>query len=587
MNYLPIHKRLLRIAALFLFICNQTYVEAEVKAKYPEFEGKIIRNVIVKLKDIFDDNEEGFIYRQANSLKINTKEKVIKREVLLKEGSVFNQSLLEQSERNLRSFRYLRKVNITPVAVENDFVDLIVNTQDTWTIIPQLGFSTGTGRDKFSAGMVEHNLLGYGKRVAARFEDEDNRRSVAAQYEDQRFFGTQHTFSGGFYDRNDGEVGYLTVGRPYRSYSQRFSYSFTAYAGDTIGRLFENNDERFIFRQENVHLTSRFSVSSGNPEIEIHRLAFGYDYLSDSFDQATLEDYEDLNLDPELVSNDPELLASSRRYTGPSLTYHYIEPKFISRNYIDRFDRVEDYNLGVEYSVNSLLAPRVLGSIGDTYLFSANRSQGHKLSADSFMRGELGFASRFDSDGMANTLYRGEFKYYNVLGAKYIKDRFIGRHTLAFSFYVDYADKLDKDREFLIGGDNAIRGYEAKMLTGDKRLAINLEDRVHLIDDAFKLVSIGAAAFFDGGGATNESLGNIITDEFYSNVGVGLRIAFPRSTGSQVLRVDLSFPLRDGPDGSGQFEPRLLISGGQIFDSHLRSENLGTERANVDIGFDR
>jgi hypothetical protein len=110
---------------------------------------------------------------------------------------------------------------------------------------------------------------------------------------------------------------------------------------------------------------------------------------------------------------------------------------------------------------------------------------------------------------------------------------------------------------------------------------------VHFIDDAFQLVSIGGAAFIDAGGSTRESIGNLFGDHFFTNVGVGLRIAFPRSTGSRVLRVDLAFPLRDGPDGTGAFEPRIILSGGQVFNSFLRSETDGPEQASVGIGFDR
>ena len=53
----------------------------------------------------------------------------------------------------------MRKVSIKPIE-DGGFVDLIVYAQDTWTIIPQVGFSTGTGSDKVSARLIEQNLLG-------------------------------------------------------------------------------------------------------------------------------------------------------------------------------------------------------------------------------------------------------------------------------------------------------------------------------------------------------------------------------------------------------------------------------------------
>ena len=51
--------------------------------------------------------------------------------------------------------------------------------------------------------------------------------------------------------------------------------------------------------------------------------------------------------------------------------------------------------------------------------------------------------------------------------------------------------------------------------------------------------------------------------------------------------MDLAFPFRDGPDGTDDWEPRLLVSAGQIFGARLRSESLGPEKANVSVGVER
>ncbi len=563
----------------------QTTVQTQTP-KYPQFEGKIVRNIYVKVNDIFDDSEDGLVYKTANNLKMNTKEYIVKREILLKEGKEFKQTLFDQSARNLRSFKFLR--NIVFKAEESaGFIDIYVAVQDTWTLIPQVGFSSGSGNNKSSIGLVEQNILGYGKKLGAKYSEEDNRTSLETIYEDIRFLGTKNNFTVGLFDRNDGKIEFVSLVNPFRSFSQTEAWSFDAYNGNTIGRLFENANEVYIFRQENTYVNTRYSIARGNPELKVRRLSFGLDYISDTFQQADAEDYDDLNLNPAEVSNNIDDLAKDRKYIGPSLTYHYIEPKFISKNYVDRFDRVDDYNLGTEFSTSSMIAPKTIGSDLDTFLFSTSRSGGWKFGNDTFLRGEMGYASRYDQNGAHNSLYRGELKYFDILGPQYIGERYIGKHTLAFSLFADYAEKLDKDRQFLLGGEDVIRGYKSRTFEGDKRLGINIEDRMHFIDDAFQLVSLGGAVFLDAGGATRDPFGNIITEDFYSDVGFGLRIAFPRSTGSQVLRLDIAYPLRDGPDGSGQFEPRILLSGGQIFNSKLRSELLGAERANVDVGFDR
>ena len=54
-----------------------------------------------------------------------------------------------------------------------------------------------------------------------------------------------------------------------------------------------------------------------------------------------------------------------------------------------------------------------------------------------------------------------------------------------------------------------------------------------------------------------------------------------------MVRMDVAFPLRDGPDGSKAGEPRLVFAAGQLFGARLRSEELGAENASSQIGFDR
>src|SRR6185312_5223989 len=148
----------------------------------------------------------------------------------------------------------------------------------------------------------------------------------------------------------------------------------------------------------------------------------------------------------------------------------------------------------------------------------------------------------------------------------YWHDIYLGRHTLAVNAFVEYGHRLDRDRQLLEGSDNVLRGYEAKTFFGDKSIGLNIEDRIHFVDDLYRLVSLGGAVFVDAGGTTNDPLGTIFTSNLYGDFGFGLRAGFPKSSGGQVVRLDVAFPLRDGPDGSNRLSPRILIAGGQLFD---------------------
>ncbi len=569
-------------------------IPAPLVVASPRCERSVISEIEIALTDIFDDVSAGSFYEKANSLKINTKAEVIQAELVLKAGEEFSDFAASESARNLRQLGYLTNVSIVATPDDTSFTNLpsdtctvTVKVQDTWTFIPTFGYSSGTGQKALSAGLSESNLLGLGKRAELLFREEDNRSSIEAVYEDPRVFSGEHRFLGALFHREDGERQVFQYGLPYRTLLDLESWTSSIDTGDTLGRLWQNGDEEYLFAQQRADLELSYSYALKRTPDRVKRAGLGWRFIEDSFSQATLSDYEDLDLDPNKVSNDPARLARNRRFSGPEFTYEVIEPDFVSAQYVDRFERVQDFNLGRQYLSSVMLAPSFVGSRNTTVLANGNFSQGYRFSDSSFLRGEAGIASRYSSGQFANTLARMQFFAARGFAPTFVKDRPFGSHTLVGRFFFEYGDRLDRDRQLLVGSDNSLRGYAEKSFGGDKRFVLNIEERINVASNVGQLVTVGAAAFLDVGGATYSNLSTLVGDQLYSNVGVGLRFAFPRSSGGRVFRIDLAFPLRDGPDGSNQWEPRLLFSGGQLFDGLLRSERVGAEKSNVEVGVER
>lgn len=547
----------------------------------------IIRNISIVIGDVFEGDDIGAFYRTVNNLKINTKEWIIRRELKFREGDVYDQFVIDESARYLRALPFLRKVSIT-TSREGDSIDVVVYAQDIWTLIPNVSFSIGGGRDKKSVGLAEGNLLGYGKRVEAFYGEEDGRKTIEGVYDDSRFFGTYQRLLLGQFVRSDGfrTIGFW--GQPFRTLVDPFAWQTYADVSDTVGRLFEFGDERFVFRQKHEQVGGAYTFAVGDPETFRQRISFGYEYLADTFDDADEQDFDDVDVNPDSVSHDPALLAEDRRFSGPVFMYEHIHPDFISMNYIDRFDRVQDFNLGEEFSARGHLAAAALGSNDDVFLLNLSERQGVRFSDESFLRGELGGSTRARGHGFDNDFLRGELKFFDVLGTAYVGGMYLGKHTFMTSMSVEYGQDLDKDRELLLGAENGLRGYKDRFFTGDKRFLLNIEDRIHMIEDIYKLISLGAVVFADVGGATDDAFSELFADRIYSDIGIGFRLYFPRSTGGGIVRVDLAFPLREvEEDGVKRFEPRLVISTGQLVNARLRAETLGIDKANVSVGQDR
>ena len=545
-----------------------------------------VRSISVEIKPIFGEEKLNWLFSTAQYLKASTRESVIREHLLFKEGDTVTQFVIDESARILRFQKYLRGARIIAVR-DGPFVDIKVVVQDTWSVIPQISYAMGGGQEHQTFGVEESNLLGRGKRLEVLYDDDVGRRTVEGVWHDPHLWGTDLELVTGVFDRNDGEIVVGRFGKPFRSLVDERAWIFDGDQGRTVGRLFRDGEENYIFRRSDSTYSFLYALAAGPPETSRRRYSFGYRYDRNLFADARPQDYRDLGLNPDKMDHDPALLPSNRQFSGPLLAYSRISPAFISMNYVDRFERVQDFNVGNAFDSMLNFAPKAFQSYRDTLLFSINQRAGMSCAGDSFLSAEAGGASRLDHDGFSNTLLRAEIKHYDVVGQLFWGDLSLGKHTLALSYYIDYGIGLDRDRQFLVGGDNALRGYDVAAFSGNKRMVLNIEDRVHLLDDLFRIVSVGTAVFADVGGATDENVGRLLADYLYSNAGIGLRLAFPRVSGSRVFRIDLAIPFRTGPDGTEAGDLRVVLSGGQLFDSALRSQIIGAEGANVGVGFDR
>lgn len=543
-----------------------------------------VRHVIIEVRDIFDEPDLGFFYRAVNNLKVSSREHVVRQELLLNEGDTYDHFLLLESERNLRSLPFLRRVSITPV-VEGDEVDLYVQVQDTWTLFPFVALSSGGGTSRSAIGVTEGNILGYGKRLEMLYADDEGRERIEGVWDDPRVFGSHQRLTLGHFERSDGFRSVVSYGEPFRSLSQETAWGTDTEVFDLVGRLFEATEERYVYRQRRVALSGGYTSSKGNPEVRRRRVSLGYRYTRDRFIQADQEDFEDIDIayDPSLA--DPDELAEDRRFSGPFLSYQQIRQDFLSINYVDRFDRVQDFNLGNEFNAQAQFAGEAFDSRQDELLVLLSDNQGWRVTPTSFLRGGVSTNFRVNTEKIDNFFARIEAKYYNIFSPSFFSGTYLGKHTLASALVIDVGENLDRDRELLLGARDGLRGYEDRTFSGDQRIVFNAEDRVLFTEDVFRLVSLGGAVFFDAGGTSRSGVGDIIKDELYADIGIGLRFGLTRSSGGNVIRVDLAFPLRDGPDDSGKFEPRLLITSGQLFSAFLSTEEGDSGGAKVSTGF--
>ncbi len=88
----------------------------------------------VNVFDTLDPRDDNFIGTFVNSLHVVTRDRVIRRELLLNEGDPFSMPLLEESERNLRKLGFIADPVVSVDSLADGSVRINVRTQDKWTI---------------------------------------------------------------------------------------------------------------------------------------------------------------------------------------------------------------------------------------------------------------------------------------------------------------------------------------------------------------------------------------------------------------------------------------------------------------------
>jgi hypothetical protein len=109
---------------------------------YRLYNCKIIRNITIESLDPFgfsaenkNSKPENQLERIGNSLHIKTKHWTIRNLLLFKKNEQLDSLLLKESERLIRSQRYVRSVIIKPIPIANcsDSIDVSVRVLDTWS----------------------------------------------------------------------------------------------------------------------------------------------------------------------------------------------------------------------------------------------------------------------------------------------------------------------------------------------------------------------------------------------------------------------------------------------------------------------
>jgi hemolysin activation/secretion protein len=143
-------------------------------------------------------------------------------------------------------------------------------------------------------------------------------------------------------------------------------------------------------------------------------------------------------------------------------------------------------------------------------------------------------SARREDAGLRNAVLYSGARYYH---------RNLGQHLFSASLSTTISQRLDVETQVLLGGDNDLRGYPLRYQSGERSAVLTLEQRFFTDWYPFRLLRVGYAVFFDAGRVWGEDPRGTRSQGMLYDLGVGLRISSPRSSGRSVVHVDLAFPL--------------------------------------------
>lgn len=489
-----------------------------------EAAGATIGEIRIRNQNIFDTEdptEDKLLFRWANALHIQTRAGVIERALLFNRGEPLSVRLIDETERLLRSNRYLYDVRIRPVAIHDGAVDIEVATRDSWTLDPGVSAGRAGGASSSAVTLREYNLLGTGIAVSYGHSNNVDRSGSEFQISNDRAFGGWTSLSYSLAHNSDGRREAAKVAQPFYALDTRWAAGVTASKDDRIDAVYNAGNVVSQYRHRQYQAEVFGGWSEGRIDGWVRRYSVGVSQQDDAF-----------AVEPGLIA--PAQLPPNEKLVAPFVRFELIEDRFEKARNRNQIERPEFFALGLASILQLGRATTGLGSSRDAWLYSGSISRGFEPATEHTLTASAAISGQYADGQVRRQRLGGQAQYYQ-------------RQDRGWLFYAaasgDALTNPESSDALLLGGDNGLRGYPLRYQSGNRRALFTLEERLYTDLYWFRLLRVGGAAFLDAGRAWGGGSTNTVDPGWLSNVGFGLRIFSVRAAFSNVLHVDVAFPL--------------------------------------------
>ena len=524
---------------------------------YDGLEGKIIRKIQITTLDPFGYSEidttvkpARFIYKTGNSLHTKTKALAIKNLLLIKRNTPLDSMLVKESERLIRSQRYIRGVRITAqlASKNSDSVDVSIRVLDSWSLLPD--FSASSSKSTFY--LTDRNFAGTGHEFANSYTKslKTSQEGYKTSYTIPNIMNTFIKSTVSYTIDLDGNFTKLiNIERPFFStytrwaagvyLDQQFNHSKVLDANQVL------QDQSFKSNSQDYWGGHSFKVFEGNTEENrATNLITSLRYYHKNYIEKPVELQDSLGL---YTSESLYLLGiglSSRQYTQDK--------------YIFNFNIVEDVASGVLYNITTgyqkknndyrfYLGGRfALGKYFDFGYLSTNIEYGTYFDHSKTVQNTFNISTVYFTNLYENGTGRWKFR-------QFIKPELIIGHN-----------RLNSNTDRLtFNGDAGIRGFSSQTLFGTKKLLVTFQTQGY---SPWKLLGFRLNPFLNFSlGMLGQENVDFKNSEVYSQVGLGVIL-------SNDFLVFHNFQF------SFSYYPRIPVDAGSNFKTNsIKSYDLGLQ----------
>ena len=518
----------------------------EAQERVPSFAeleaaGARIGEIRILPQDIFDledPRENKWLFRLANKLHINTRPKVIERTLLFKSGDPVSVRVLEESERLLRTNRYLYEVSIVPIAAHDGVVDVEVRTRDTWSLEPGFSVRREGGENTTKMSIEEDNLLGTGISLGLGYQSDVDRKTTDFQISNKNILGTRLQGGIGIKKHDDGDGQSFSLSQPFYALDTRWSAGIQGARNEQFEPVYNAGENVGEYRHLHQSVEGFGGWSTGLRNGWVQRYSLGFTHQDDSYGIA------EGHVIPPQIPADLVL-------TGPFLRAEIIEDAFRKETNVNLIGRVEDVPMGFSTSLRLGRGLTRFGSSRNTWFYDASIANGFDVRKDAILLTSVNASGRYAERG-ENAMLSSSARYFQ-------------RHGPKVAYYASgtysVVNNPDTPNALQLGGDSGLRGYPLRYQSGERQALFTLEARYYTDWYPFRLFRVGGAVFYDVGRAWGGENTNMDNPGWLSDVGIGLRFLNARTAFGSVLHADIAFPLnREGDIKSVQFVVRTKVA---------------------------